>query len=1713
MKYTGGKCNIPSGRFERKYKKELNRLILGRILTLTVFLDGAKRNDIIPPSVLLFHRKAMVKSSQDYLNVICRDYIAGIGNLPKYLSQVGVTVSYQQDPSEELEFTVSNLATDLRDGVRLGKLAEILGQSTGVLEQMRLPAISRLQKVFNVGVSLSALSSFGVPNVDSIHPNYIVDGHRPQVLKMLWSVMTSFKFNSLLCNERLKQEIYAIHRSNESREESDYFSSLCGNVDTCDNTCDLLLVWCEAICSCYNYKVSNFSASFADGVALLLLIQFYHPGVVNLRCILPTCASEITGRKVTNPARVDKFVENERNNCLLAIDKMKDIGGVPNMFPVSDSFNVPDERATIICVAYLCSRLLESSTEIRAIVIIQNAFRRFLKRSKIHSNRLAVQIIERVWFGKRHGYFRRQRKKYARAVKVIEQLLYTRRPIFQRLIRERLLATRIQKYVRGQIVRCRVQSLRHNINAACSIQKVWRIFSIRRKYLEIRSRIVQFQTIVRIFIAKKASQHILNAIVKIQCFSRRWLANQRIIETWVEMDHNHRLLGAAIMCQSLVRRNRKMRIYQVLWKKASDTKAAIVIQASLRKYTLVAAFRQQKRAVITIQSIARMHIILSSYRSLESAAIFVQSRYRGTRKTVFRCELKDLVSQQSPFLCLTPRSSGALEGNDSLELHSALVIQSAYRRYMYFFSTKLQSQKIQAALRKTIICRKQLRQHTAATLIQARWRGFVAHLQFCFDLSDIVFVQSLARQRIAEKQVAKKQRAMKLIQRTVRKGLHMNTSLDMADNVVSPHRRMAAIVLQKHWRRYATNMDYQIFLSAVATIQGFVRSSKRSNVTFIYRHLCLRAQYAHKIQRWWRSLVVIQSNTKLAVTARKQKEEISMASKYHQAATHIQCIWRGFNVRVDYLLLLAATTNIQRNYRVLCASQRNTNDSKIHDLTVGKDVQDFGVKNMHSLPSTQKHETVTSCCEKETMIFLNKLDDTKKATLAPADEKEEKHNLLYRERNLRFKSSMANPKPSCIPAIGAYNFEELSTKCSSYHSTQKMYHMNDSRFSVDQNLYRPTIDQINCFAAKNAFTDQDHSVDSLEEGSCASDISKRGRNETHKHLDLILSKHVNTEHESCANNIQSKEPLIVCSRICDISTYREFEEHRQSVLITERDSFDSEDGQSIFSSCLHPASLVVSEFKPCEPRNHPESNLKRNARIDIESSVSSVKKNHMASCVGNDNITERLKNDIKLVTSKNIVMKQKCDLGSTKNGALPASNGRDHCASVAKHKIESIPIKNAAIQKRPCLTSRVAEVCQGATHLKFGSGVGWTCLESISGEDVCHSKNIIEKSHSASIDHSEHFSNDSIKNLDVLDVHLSPSIDIPTVARAAPTIDKGEKKVFLETFADGAISTLQIGPDLRHCHDNEEFKRGNDVSALCYNDPSEILHRGTVLCLEHKLGRDSSRVKEIGCQDMKLASTSSASSTSIGFLTAGESAKRKNKQSSSELVTEPEETRSHDSGKVKTVSKSKISSKLSSTSKAAPLLGPRTKEALQTLKTSTNLRKVMTAVRTLVNTTKLSTACCKAFAKSESSKILYDVMRSLNRCVPHTELLEYILDTLFHVSKHSDLIDLIADDNCIETLIDAIQLFRDKDAIFCAAAIILKRIVFNDNKYLMICQKKENMKRMLGIYKLRKGEFAARVEERRNHENKDLLAGNTITGESNGIRTIGRILEKCITKV
>ena len=44
----------------------------------------------------------------------------------------------------------------------------------------------------------------------------------------------------------------------------------------------LLLQWCQVLCAGYDVEVTNFSASFSDGCALLLLIHHYMPQSVQL---------------------------------------------------------------------------------------------------------------------------------------------------------------------------------------------------------------------------------------------------------------------------------------------------------------------------------------------------------------------------------------------------------------------------------------------------------------------------------------------------------------------------------------------------------------------------------------------------------------------------------------------------------------------------------------------------------------------------------------------------------------------------------------------------------------------------------------------------------------------------------------------------------------------------------------------------------------------------------------------------------------------------------------------------------------------------------------------------------------------------------------------------------------------------------------------------------------------------------------------------------------------------------------------------------------------------------------------------------------------------------------------------------------------------------------------------------------------------------------
>ena len=80
-KYTKGKCKMPSGKFEKKFRAETRRVVLSRILALIVFLDRAKQANVIENAPHLFILNAEVKSSREVLVSFCRDFLSSEGNI------------------------------------------------------------------------------------------------------------------------------------------------------------------------------------------------------------------------------------------------------------------------------------------------------------------------------------------------------------------------------------------------------------------------------------------------------------------------------------------------------------------------------------------------------------------------------------------------------------------------------------------------------------------------------------------------------------------------------------------------------------------------------------------------------------------------------------------------------------------------------------------------------------------------------------------------------------------------------------------------------------------------------------------------------------------------------------------------------------------------------------------------------------------------------------------------------------------------------------------------------------------------------------------------------------------------------------------------------------------------------------------------------------------------------------------------------------------------------------------------------------------------------------------------------------------------------------------------------------------------------------------------------------------------------------------------
>jgi len=123
------------------------------------------------------------------------------------------------------------------------------------------------------------------------------------------------------------------------------------------------------------------------------------------------------------------------------------------------------------------------------------------------------------------------------------------------------------------------------------------------------------------------------------------------------------------------------------------------------------------------------------------------------------------------------------------------------------------------------------------------------------------------------------------------------------------------------------------------------------------------------------------------------------------------------------------------------------------------------------------------------------------------------------------------------------------------------------------------------------------------------------------------------------------------------------------------------------------------------------------------------------------------------------------------------------------------------------------------------------------------------------------------------------------------------------------------------------------------------------------------------------------------------------------------------------------------------ILGNRTQAALDVLQQSTRLAEIMTAICTLEIATRLSGVCCAVFVEAGAPDILFSLIRTCNRSLPHVELLHYILLTMSNVTQHEHLLPSVATLSGVEVFLDLVQMFRDKDAVFVLAVSLLEQVI------------------------------------------------------------------------
>ncbi|XP_075013101.1 abnormal spindle-like microcephaly-associated protein [Calonectris borealis] len=925
--------------YREGHEEALSKFTLKKLLLLVCFLDCAKRSRMIDHDPCLFCKDAEFKASKDLLLAFSRDFLSGEGDLSRHLGFLGLPVSHIQTPLDEFDFAVTNLAVDLQCGIRLVRTMELLTKNWNLSKQLRVPAISRLQKMHNVDIVLNVLKERGIHLKDesgaSIDSRDIVDRHRERTLALLWKIVFAFQVDVFLNMEQLKEEIEFLKNAHKRKTQLGALKALpnCCTVQE-DNSSNsspqsysenvkLLMAWVNAVCGFYNIKVENFTVCFSDGRVLCHLIHHYHPCYVPLEAVCQRTTQTVEcsrthtvglnsssssssesdtslnvmegmfDQTVTASVLYKELLDNERKNFQLINTAVSDLGGIPAMIHHSDMSNtIPDEKVVITYVSFLCSRLLDLRQETRAARLIQSSWRNYrLKRElKISQERdRAARIIQKSainFLSRRHIL-----KKVNAAVFIQKHWRrYLARMIFLNLKKTKLEEARSK--------------------SATVIQAYWRRYYARKRYLQLRYYVIFVQARIRMVKSVAAYKRIVWATVTIQCHLRASKLAKK------DRQRYEILKSSALTIQSAFRRWRKCKIQQKI-------KATLVLQAYFRKWQS-SKLAKRKRAALVIQSWYRMRRDLKQYLHIKQSVIKIQAWYR--------CQLARRIYQEHRAKIVT--------------------IQQYYRAYKlgkiereYYLQKRAAVIVLQAAFRG-MKARELCRQTKAVYVVQSLWRTKKEKLRFLRLKKSVTTLQSHVRKYQQVKRYKAIKNAASVIQTwyrahvTSKKAAASFQRMRLAAIVLqSAYRGMEArkkahilrsvIKIQSCYRAYIVQKRFKNLKDATVKIQAFVKMRQA------HKHYCALREATLYVQRRYRShryaLQLKEDYRKLKGACVRIQAVVrgylvrKQIQRWRETVIFLQAHYRMRRDRQHYLSIRSAAVVIQKHYRAyekqLCQRQ------------------------------------------------------------------------------------------------------------------------------------------------------------------------------------------------------------------------------------------------------------------------------------------------------------------------------------------------------------------------------------------------------------------------------------------------------------------------------------------------------------------------------------------------------------------------------------------------------------------------------------------------------------------------------------------------------------------------------------------------------------------------------------------------------------------------